>query len=122
MTFTIHLPWPDSRLSPNARNNRLHVTKQRRDARNAGYMLALAAARKANWSPADAKAVRITYTFHPPDRRHRDLDNLHSCLKAAGDGVAKAIGIDDAKWREVTLRMAEPTGEPGVTMEIGVIE
>lgn len=83
-------------------------------------MLALKASRELAWSPP-AGDLAITYTFHPPDRRHRDLDNLHGSMKAAADGVAKAIGIDDARWRDIRLRMGEPTKDPRVIMEIGGI-
>ena len=46
----------------------------------------------------DADALHVTVTFFPPDRRHRDLDNMLSASKALLDGVSDVVGIDDSKW------------------------
>lgn len=122
MALTISLPWPDSRLGQNGRGDRRALTSLRRDAKNAGYLLALQASRETGWSIGDAKALRITYEFHPPDRRGRDLDNMLGCMKSCSDGVARAIGMDDAKWREITLRMGDVTKPGLVTMTVEVME
>ena len=114
----IELPWPDSRLSPNQRSNRLAQTKVRQAARNVGYVLAFEAKAKAQWQPPASGFVRIVYTFHPPDRRHRDLDNLLASMKACADGVAKALQIDDAGWKDIRLIMGDPCNPPKVTMKI----
>ena len=35
---------------------------------------------------------------YPTDRRRRDADGLLSSLKAALDGIAKAMGVDDSRF------------------------
>ena len=116
----IELPWPDSRLSPNQRSDRMAQTKPRQAARNVGYVLAFEAKAKAKWQPPASGFVRIVYTFHPPNRIPRDLDNLHLSLKYCADGVAKALQVDDAGWKDIRLIMGEPDKDkPRVVMEIG---
>lgn len=95
----IRLPWPSSALSKNAsspwgRGTQIARTK------------AIAAQRKAAWTLAleqNVKAVglnpQITITAHPPDRRHRDVQNLPFMLSGALDGIADAHGQDDIKHR-----------------------
>lgn len=36
--------------------------------------------------------------FYPPDKRRRDDDGLLSSMKAARDGIADALGIDDHRF------------------------
>jgi crossover junction endodeoxyribonuclease RusA len=37
----------------------------------------------------------MTITFHPPDKRHRDRDNMIASCKALMDGLSDALGVDD---------------------------
>lgn len=94
MTAEIILPWPDKRLSPNARVHWAVLARAKKKAKEEAYYLALGAGlRKINTSEIHAK-----YTFFPPDRRTHDRDNLIGRCKAPQDGIAKAIGVDDGKW------------------------
>ena len=43
--------------------------------------------------------VHVWIDFYPPDRRHRDDDNMISAFKAGRDGVADALGINDKRFR-----------------------
>jgi crossover junction endodeoxyribonuclease RusA len=38
----------------------------------------------------------MTITFHPPDARRRDRDNMIASCKALMDGLSDALGVDDA--------------------------
>lgn len=51
--------------------------------------------------------IHLTITFHPPDRRRRDLDNMLASAKALLDGFANACQVDDHRF-ELTLRRGEP--------------
>lgn len=94
---SVRLPWPPVGCNPN-RARRLHWTKQREEARN--YRTACHwEAKAAGLRPMDADEVRVSITFYPPDRRKRDDDNIIASFKAGRDGVADAIGVDDANWR-----------------------
>lgn len=98
------LPWPDKRLNPN--NARGHWAKRSgpiKQARaDAAWLARAAVGTKADWAGAT-----IAMTFCPPDNRRRDRDNLIASMKAATDGIADAIGIDDSKF-ETTYRIGAP--------------
>lgn len=98
-TATIYLPWPDKRLSPNARCHWSTLAKAKKVAKKAAYYSAL----EAGIGKIDADSILVRYSFYPPDRRARDDDNLIASMKAYGDGISQAIGIDDSAW---TLRIA----------------
>jgi crossover junction endodeoxyribonuclease RusA len=92
-TYQITLPWPSTKLNANARNHwRVHADAKR-------------AYRKAAWELGlEAKLpkmpeARLVFTYHPPDHRHRDAQNLPGMLKSAIDGLADAMGVDDRHFR-----------------------
>jgi hypothetical protein len=43
--------------------------------------------------------IEIDVRFYPPDARHRDDDNAIASFKAARDGIADALGVDDRRFR-----------------------
>lgn len=88
-------PWPDKRLSPNARVHWAQKSKAAKAARHAGYFAAKEAKARIDWEGA----VHAFITFYPPDRRHRDDDNLVASFKNYRDGIADALGIDDKRIR-----------------------
>jgi crossover junction endodeoxyribonuclease RusA len=107
----VTLPFPDKRLSPNARLHHMALSRAKKTARWASYALAQPLGK------IEASALHVTITICPPDRRHRDEDNMIASLKASNDGVADAIGVDDSKWR-VTHVFGEPVKGGSVTIEI----
>ena len=118
--LTVTLPWPDASLAPNRKNGQhwgsTHAAKIRRlvDAR----YLALAAMRQQGYAPPPG-TLPLVVTFHAPDKRRRDLDNLLSSLKADFDGVSQALGVDDQLFEPITLRRG-PAARPGkVVLEVG---
>ena len=116
----IELPWPDSSLAPNRKNGRhwgaVHSAKVKRLA-DARY-LALAAMRQQGYAPPPG-TLPLVVTFHAPDKRRRDLDNLLAALKADFDGVAQALGVDDQLFEPLTLRRGEPVNGGRVVLEVG---
>lgn len=118
--ITIRLPWPDSRLMPNRKNGRHWAGTQAAKvrARMDGAMSAKQAVGRNTVSLPDQIPVKIT--FAAPDRIRRDMDNLHSAMKASLDGIAKALGVDDSRFVPVTLdRVLDPNKQGFVTVEIG---
>jgi crossover junction endodeoxyribonuclease RusA len=112
----ILLPWPPRELSPNAR---LHWAQKRQVTKAwrklAAYETLAAGVRKGDPDiPANIKAV---FTFHPPDRRRRDLDNLLASCKPMIDGIADTIGRDDSTW-QIELRKAEIRKGGAVRIEL----
>lgn len=94
MSASLFLPWPDRKLSPNARNHWAALAKAKKQAKKDAYNATLAAG--IGKIPAETLSVR--YSFFPPSRRAYDLDNLIASMKAAADGIALAVGVDDSKW------------------------
>lgn len=104
--MTVELPWPDKRLSPNGRVHWGTRASSVLAARMEGQYACMAAGlRKGCLSGTEA--LRVGVTFHPPDRRRRDDDNMISSCKALRDGVSAFLGVDDSKW-VTTYRVAEP--------------
>lgn len=109
------LPWPDRKLSPNARVHwavkAAAKKKARRDAAYAAYDAMPSGAREVRQCFAGSKAIGFQVTFYPPDARHRDDDNMVGSLKAARDGIADALGVDDRRF-SASYNFAEPC-KPG---------
>lgn len=89
------LPWPPSILSPNSHVHWRKKGPAAKKYRVACGWLAKVAGLRVTWEGT----VHVWITFFPPDRRHRDDDNLIGALKAGRDGVADALGINDKRFR-----------------------
>lgn len=93
----IVLPWPDRALHPNAR---VHW-RVRSDATKAARAAAYYAAIQEKWNretwPATGR-LHLWWDFYPPDRRWRDDDGLMSSMKAARDGIADAMCVNDRRF------------------------
>jgi crossover junction endodeoxyribonuclease RusA len=59
--------------------------------------------------PMTVDALHLTITFVPPDRRHRDLDNMLSSIKAGLDALRDVLGVDDSRW-SLTICKADSVG------------
>ena len=105
--ITIELPWPDKRLSPNAR---VHWREKADAASIAGIQgsgLTNKALDEQGTFHVMPDKIEARYTFFPPDKRHRDIDNALSSCKAMQDGVCFAIGIDDSRIKRTVLEWGE---------------
>lgn len=99
--WTVELPWPDRRLHPNAR---VHWSVKAGAARKARRDAFYACRASGLGTVPDDIALNITATFFPPDKHVRDDDGLLSSLKAAFDGIADALGVDDSRFRIQPIR------------------
>jgi crossover junction endodeoxyribonuclease RusA len=109
--FSIRLPWPEKALCQNARVHRAVKWK------------AIKAAREfAHWSAISggAKKLKIDtpliYNVEacPPTAQHMlDDDNLLGRLKAARDGVADALGMNDRNMSFIGPIMWLTAAKPG---------
>ena len=95
--YLIRLPWPSSAMSQNGSHG--HWTKKA-NARKAARRTAFTLARQqlVRHPMPDAELI---FTYSPPDRRRRDVQNMPELLKAYIDGIADAMGCDDNKFRPV---------------------
>ena len=114
-TATLLLPWPDRRLSPNARVHWSVLASAKKKAKEFAYYTTLGA----GLSRIGADQLLVRYSFFPPSRRPFDLDNAVASMKAAADGIALAIGVDDSKWQiEIAPRgPVEKNGKVKVELE-----
>lgn len=110
----ITLPWPAKELSPNARchwADKAKIVKRCRE--DAGWRTKIA---KVNVE-GDGK-IDLHITFHPPSRRHYDLDNCLASNKAHLDGIADGLGVNDNRFR-LHLEMGEVVKGGRVVVNVG---
>ena len=90
----VTFPWPHKDLSPNSRG---HWSKKSRAAKNYRldcFYLSKEAKVIADWDGP----VHLHIAFFPPDRRHRDVDNMLASIKSGLDGLAEALGVNDKRF------------------------
>ena len=105
----VSIPWPHKDLSPNAR-----VHWRVRSKRVAAYRNGAAIhARLEGFAAIKAERLVVKITFHPPDKRRRDRDNMIAAIKSACDGIADVLRVDDSKWI--------PTYEVGAQKQGGAV-
>jgi crossover junction endodeoxyribonuclease RusA len=99
----IVLPWPDKGLSPNARLHWSKLAANKKQARHDAHILATMALSLKQRRDIAAREGRIDIVirFYPPDARLRDDDNMVASFKAARDGIADALGVDDRRFRPI---------------------
>jgi len=89
------MPWP---AKPLWQNRPAHWAKRAaviKSYRRVAYYAALAQGLHERPDPA----ALLAFSFHPPDRRRRDLHNMPATQKAAIDGIADAMRVDDELFR-----------------------
>lgn len=113
MPHEILLPWPDKGLSPNARLHWARLAKLKAAAREEAFSATKAAIPlRLRQSLSNGTApIPVLLTFTPPDKRPRDRDNMQYAMKAALDGVADALGVNDRRFQP-TYAFNEPA-KPG---------
>lgn len=109
----IDLPWPDKDLSP---NTRIHFHKLAKAKKVYADQVGWAALGKnPHWTK---EHMPIKLTFHPPARRHYDLDGLLSRCKAGLDQLAFMWKMNDKNFRPITIDFGEPVKDGKVVFEI----
>jgi len=124
MSDRVHLclPWPDPKLSPNARLHWAQRSKAVKRARGQAHALTLdnISHLADSWEPfKQAKPedqINIQITFEPPCRRRYDIDNLVARMKSTLDGIADALAVDDYIFRLERPIMADPYKPGGRVM------
>jgi crossover junction endodeoxyribonuclease RusA len=91
----VTLPWPNKVLSPNSRAHWAVRSNAVGKARHNAFCLVLEqiGRREVEWP-----RPHLSWEFCPPSRRRYDVDNLIAQHKAAQDGIADALGIDDSRF------------------------
>jgi crossover junction endodeoxyribonuclease RusA len=91
----IALPWPPRCLHPNDRSHWRAVRAAAKTARNDAFLLTRSAMKRGHPLFTEGKAY-LRLTFCPPNKRKHDMDGCLSANKAALDGIADALGLDDS--------------------------
>lgn len=108
----VELPWPDRILSPNARAHYMKVAQAKSAYSATCFWLTKATIRD---PIEDRRHLRIT--FHPPDRKRRDLDNMLASIKYGLDGFSRGLGVDDFEW-SLTITRGQPAKPGAVIIEV----
>lgn len=104
----VHLPWPPKELNPNATLHWSKKAKFKKSYRHTCWALSLEA--KLGRGLVLEGKVRVEITFYPPDKRHRDADNMVASIKAGLDGIADALKINDRQFLPTFIFSEEVKG------------
>lgn len=119
----VSLPWPATGLSPNARLHWSKVAtlkgKAKVDAMYLTYDALPCGIKEARQYFAGDGPIIYQVTFYPPDKRHRDDDNMIASLKAARDGIAAALAVNDKRFK-AEYRIADPCKPGRVEVRLSV--
>lgn len=98
----ISLPWPPSDLSPNTRSHWAALARAKKRYRDACFI-----STREQRIKVPAARLDVALWFVPPDRRSYDSDNLIARMKSGLDGIAQALGIDDAQFVRVSATLSD---------------
>lgn len=102
LRMIVRLPFPDKSLMPNRKNGRHWTTTQA--IKTAQHDAAFYATRQAmqGWMPPNGN-MALSLLYLTPDKRHRDCDNMLAASKPMIDGIAKALGVDDSRFKPILV-------------------
>ena len=121
----VELPWPPRELSPNARVHWTAKAEAAQTAKAQGCYLTMESEQlletmyMIGWV-VDGVPVYLEaqYTFHPPDKRKRDIDNFLAMMKNYQDGVCAALGIDDSRIKRTVIEWGAVVKGGKVTLRL----
>jgi len=96
--ITIEYPFPPKELNPNRQIHWAAKAKVKKAYREECRLLTVKADTY-DLSKVKDRIINLYITFFPPDRRHRDDDNLVAAFKSGRDGIADALEINDKMFR-----------------------
>jgi crossover junction endodeoxyribonuclease RusA len=115
-SILLELGWPAKALNPNSREHFMTVSRFKKAARDTAFWVTRSAMGLEKF-PHNGERIAFIMTAHPPDNRARDDDNFIASMKAARDGIAQGLGVDD-KFFDQRLHWAEPSKKPCVVIEV----
>ena len=122
-TFTLELSFPPSELMQNRSAGKhwafSHPAKV--TMKQEAYLATRQAITESGFELNPDARYRIEMMFHPADKRRRDVSNLHAAMKAALDGIAEAMGIDDSHFRPHQQDMGEVRYRPCVIVTVAEV-
>jgi len=97
-------PWPPSALKPNVKAHWAKKAKAVNEYKETCFYLTKEA------KLPEGVYSEMTLIFHPPSKRHFDLDNMLATMKSGIDGMCLALKIDDHCFKKITIEMTEEIG------------
>ena len=119
--LTITLPFPSPELFPNrVRGHWAKTGDIKAKAIADAYTITYQAVSqyRGEWYPLTGD-IPLQITFCPPDKRHRDLDNMLAAMKASLDGVATALTVNDKQFGPITILRGGTARPACVVVQIG---
>lgn len=101
-TLLIELPFPDSKLNPNARGSWKGKFIRRMKANKIGEECAKTQVIGHDFNK-DTK-LSVILGVYSPDFRNRDHDNIIASLKYSLDGIFKSLGLDDSQVKDYQIK------------------
>lgn len=117
--LTITLPFPAPELFPNrVRGHWAKISGVKAKAVADAFAVTHQAVHHYRGAPL-AGDIPLTLTFCPPDKRHRDLDNMLAACKALLDGMAMALKVNDKQFSPITILRGGTARPACVVVQIG---
>ena len=115
----IKLQFPPSELMPNRKNGKHWGSTH--DIKTGSREAAHKATKSVidTWKEPEGN-IPLSLLFLSPDKRKRDLDNLLAASKAALDGIAQALGVDDKRFKPILIDEVYSGGLGGTVVAINV--
>lgn len=110
--MTLVLPWPPRELHPNARPHHLAKARATKAYRTQAHWIAKAA----EIATPNTDEIMLEVRFFPPSNRG-DTDGMFAACKAAFDGIADAMAVNDRRFA-FTVRRREPSKNGAVFIDI----
>lgn len=96
------LPWPDRTLNPNVKTHWAIKAKQIKIHRDMAFVSTKCT------TNIEKKGTTLEFTFTPPDKRKRDVDNMLAMCKAYLDGICDALSINDEQFTKIVVIKKPP--------------
>ena len=113
----ITLPWPPSKTSKNG--SQADYCGKARAAKaykiDCAWHCTVQRIKPINVLDGD---IPVKITYHPPNNRRVDWDNLAGRAKQGWDAIAEATGVDDCKWWPVTCAKGAPVKNGKIVVEL----
>lgn len=93
-----NLPWPPRALWPNGRSHWSQRARLVKQFRKIAWALTREALQRTPIYIQEGP-IKIGLVFHPPTVRQRDQDGMIAACKSLLDGVADALGVNDARFK-----------------------
>lgn len=119
--LTVTLPFPSPELFPNrVRGHWAKTADIKAKALADAYAITYQAVSqyRGEWYSLTGD-IPLQITFCPPDKRHRDLDNMLAACKSLLDGMATALTVNDRQFSPITILRGGTARPPCVVVQIG---